>query len=78
MGASAGAAALNPGGAAAAPGRPRAARGRGFLASEHFGRIFRLPPFAQPSPKVEAALRELGKPAACSTPRTRSSPGPSS
>ena len=62
MGASAGAAALNPGGAAAAPGRPRAARGRGFLAPEHFGRIFRLPPFAQQSPKVEAALRELGKP----------------
>jgi len=62
MGASAGAAALNPGGAAAAPGRPRAASGRAFPAPEHFGRIFRLPPFAQQSPKVEAALRELGKP----------------
>ena len=62
MGASAGAAALNPGGAAAAPGRPRAARGARFLAPEHFGRIFRLPPFARQSPKVEAALRELGKP----------------
>jgi hypothetical protein len=62
MGASAGAAALNPGGTAASPGRPRAARGRAALAPEHFGRIFRLPPFAQQSPKVEAALRELGKP----------------
>ena len=62
MGASAGAAALNPGGAAATPARAPAARGRGFLAPEHFGRIFRLPPFAQQSPKVEAALRELGKP----------------
>ena len=62
MGASAGAAALNPGGAAATPARAPAARGRGFLAPEHFGRIFRLPPFAQQSPKVEAALRELGRP----------------
>jgi hypothetical protein len=62
MGASAGAAALNPGGAAATPTRAPAARGRGFPAPEHFGRIFRLPPFAQQSPKVEAALRELGKP----------------
>ena len=62
MGASAGAAALNPGGAAAMPVRAPAARGRGFLAPEHFGRIFRLPPFAQQSPKVKAALRELGKP----------------
>ena len=62
MGASAGAAALNPGGATAAPGRPRAARGAGVPAPEHFGRIFRLPPFAQQSPRVEAALRELGKP----------------
>ena len=60
MGASAGAAALNPGSAAATPAP--AARGRGFLAPEHFGRIVRLPPFAQQSPKVEAALRELGKP----------------
>jgi len=57
MGASAGAAALTPGGPVAAQGPPRAARGRGFLAPEHFGRIFRLPPFAQQSPKVEAALR---------------------
>jgi hypothetical protein len=62
MGASAGAAALNPGGATATQGHPGPACGRGYQASENFGRIFRLPPFAQPSPKVEAALRELGKP----------------
>jgi hypothetical protein len=62
IGASAGAAALNPGGAAATPTRAPAARGRGFLQPEHFGRIFRLPPFAQQSPMVEAALLELGKP----------------
>jgi hypothetical protein len=62
MGASAGAAALNPGGAAATPARAPAAHGQGFLRPEHVGRIFRLPPFAQPSPKVETALRELGRP----------------
>jgi hypothetical protein len=28
----------------------------------HFGRIFPLPPFAEQGPKVEAALRELGRP----------------
>ena len=43
MGASVGAAALNPGGAIASPGRPQAGHhGHGFLAPEHFGRIFRL------------------------------------
>jgi hypothetical protein len=62
MGASAGAAALNPGGAPAAPARPPAARRHGFLRPEHFGRLFRLPSFAPHSPKVEAALRELGRP----------------
>jgi hypothetical protein len=41
--------------------RPRHA-GAGSPAPQHFGRIFRLPPFARQSPKVEAALRELGKP----------------
>jgi hypothetical protein len=54
--------ALNPGSVAAAPGGAHAAHGRGFLAPESFGRMFRLPPFAPPSPKVEAALVELGKP----------------
>ena len=63
MGASAGAAALNPGGAMASPGRSPAGRhGHGFPASEHFGRIFRQPPFAQRTPRVEAGLLELGKP----------------
>ena len=46
---------------AAAPERAHGARA-GVPAPEHFGRIFRLPPFAEQSPKVEAALRELGKP----------------
>jgi hypothetical protein len=62
VGAGAGAVALNPGSVAAAPGGAHAAHGRGFLAPESFGRMFRLPPFAPPSPKVEAALVELGKP----------------
>jgi hypothetical protein len=63
MGASAGAAALNPGGATASPGRPPAGHhGHCSLAPQHFGRIFRLPPFAQTTPKVEAALLELGNP----------------
>jgi hypothetical protein len=64
IGASAGAATLNPAGAAAAPAKAPNGRahGEGSLAPDRFGRMFRLPPFAQPSPKVEAALRELGKP----------------
>jgi hypothetical protein len=76
MGASAGAAALNPGGAAAVPGRPPAALGQGFLRAEHFGRIFRLPPFARQSPKVEAALRELGKPGGLLDAKDRLEAGP--
>src|SRR6266545_5211986 len=40
----------------AANRHPRAAR------TDHFGRIFRLPPFAGKSARVEAALVELGKP----------------
>ena len=74
VGASAGAAALSPGGAAAAREPSQAALGpvpapgaptghcRPSLAAEHFGRIFRLPPFAPHTPEVEGALRELGKP----------------
>ena len=44
--------------------RPRAGRARTRRVGrrEHFGRIFRLPAFAQQTPKVEAALRELGRP----------------
>jgi hypothetical protein len=75
MGASAGAA-LNPGGSVAAPERPPAARGQGSLRAEHFGRIFRLPPFARQSPKVEAALRELGKPGGLLDARDRLEAGP--
>ena len=61
-----GAAGAGPGGARANR-RAGAARRHGqrvYAASAaHFGRIFdRLPPFASQSPRVEAALRDLGKP----------------
>ena len=59
MGASAGAVALDATGAIASPGRPPSSSP---ASADHFGRIFRLPPFAPESPQVEAALRELGKP----------------
>jgi heme peroxidase len=62
VGAGAGAVALGPAGAVAAPRHAQAAHGRPFIRPESFGRIFRLPPFAESTPKVEAALRELGKP----------------
>jgi hypothetical protein len=65
VGATAGAVALDPAGAVATPA-PAAAHGPCAHASsagaQHFGRIFRLAPFAQQTPKVEAALRELGRP----------------
>jgi hypothetical protein len=55
-----GAVALDPRGR-----RRRAPCGRPASASrrpqDHFGRIFRLPPFAAQSPWVEAALIELGR-----------------
>ena len=62
LGAGAGAVALNPAGVAAAPGRRAVPHGTGFLPPDHFGRMFRLAPFAQQSLAVETALRELGKP----------------
>jgi hypothetical protein len=34
----------------------------GYVSAEHFGRMFGLAPFARRTPKVEAALRELGRP----------------
>ena len=37
-----------------------AARADQVLPEGRFGRMFRLPSFAEPSPQVEAALRELG------------------
>jgi Animal haem peroxidase len=61
VGAGAGTAALNPAGVLAAPAderRPKGPPGR----ADRFGRIFDLPPFAEQSAKVEAALVELGAP----------------
>ena len=60
VGAGAGALALNPAGALAAPGHYAPASGA--ERSDHFGRIFQLPPFAVQTPAVEAALIEIGKP----------------
>jgi Animal haem peroxidase len=74
-GAAAGTVALSPGGALAAP-PPRVGHGRAFLRPEHFGRIFDLPPFARQSPKVEAALRELGRPGGLLDAADRLSAGP--
>ena len=62
VGASAGAVAVDAASVVASPGQRPCARASSAASAEHFGRIFRLPPFAQQSPKVEAALRELGKP----------------
>ena len=62
LGASAGAVAVDAASAVASPGRRPCAHASSAASADHFGRIFRLPPFAQQSPKVEAALRELGKP----------------
>jgi hypothetical protein len=61
VGASAGAVALNPAGVLAAPRQGHPGCGAGYSAA-HFGRMFQLPPFAEQSPGVEAALRELGRP----------------
>jgi hypothetical protein len=61
VGVGAGAVALGPAASAAAPLRASAADDRVFQ-PERFGRMFRLPPFAEASPAVEAALRELGRP----------------
>ena len=61
VGVGAGAVALDPGSVVAAPRRTHA-HGQSFLRPENFGRIFRLRPFAEQTPKVEAALRELGRP----------------
>jgi hypothetical protein len=62
VGAGAGAVALDPGSVVAAPGRGPCAPATSPAAADHFGRIFRLPPFARQTPGVEAALRELGRP----------------
>jgi hypothetical protein len=62
VGASAGAVALDPGGAIAGTGQAPCSHASSYVSAEHFGRMFRLAPFAQQTPKVEAALRELGRP----------------
>jgi hypothetical protein len=62
VGAGAGAVALDPASVVAAPGHGPCAHASSAAGADRFGRMFRLPPFAPHSPKVEAALRELGKP----------------
>jgi len=58
-----GAAGATAGAMAVEPARVAAPRRRTKGPSpDHFGRIFRLPPFAEQGTKVEGALRELGKP----------------
>jgi hypothetical protein len=57
VGAGAGAVALGP---AKAIAQPSTGATRPAVRPDRFGRIFRLPTFAARSPKVEAALRELG------------------
>ena len=60
IGAGVGAVALDPAGAVG-KAYPRQ-RQRADVRTDQFGRIFRLPAFAEPSPSVEAALVELGRP----------------
>lgn len=62
VGAGAGALALDPAGAVAAPPAPQPSSARPPLRTDHFGRLFRLPPFAARTARVEAALVELGRP----------------
>jgi hypothetical protein len=62
IGAGAGAVAMSPASALARPRAATADRLRAGMRADHFGRIFRLPPFADASPRVEAALVELGRP----------------
>jgi Animal haem peroxidase len=62
VGAGAGALAVSPRSALAGAPAAHAGRHYGAASADHFGRIFQLPPFAEPSPGVEAALVELGKP----------------
>ena len=62
LGMGAGAIALDPGHVAAAPGPTGPGSDQAALRPDRFGRMFRLPPFAESSRKVEQALRELGEP----------------
>jgi hypothetical protein len=61
-GAGVGAVALEPARVVASPGHGPRVEASSPAGADRFGRIFRLPAFAQQSPRVEAALRELGKP----------------
>jgi hypothetical protein len=61
-GAGAGAVALDPASVVASPGQRPCAHASAAVGADRFGRMFRLPAFAPQSPKVEAALRELGRP----------------
>ena len=62
VGAGAGAVALGPGAALAAPRSAHAAHRHPGIQTDSFGRIFKLPPFAEPTAGVQAALVELGRP----------------
>ena len=62
LGIGAGAIALDPASVVAGAGGADAAHAHAAVRPENFGRMFKLPPFAKQTPKVEAALRELGKP----------------
>ena len=62
LGIGAGAIALDPASVVAGPGGAEAAHAHAAARAQNFGRMFKLPSFAKQSPKVEAALRELGKP----------------
>jgi Animal haem peroxidase len=62
VGAGAGAIALDPARAIATRSDADRTRGRQAVRSDRFGRMFRLPPFAEQNRRVEAALRELGEP----------------
>src|SRR6187549_4160418 len=61
-GAGAGAVALDPASVVASPGQRPCAHASASVGADRFGRMFRLPTFAPQSLKVEAALRELGRP----------------
>src|SRR5262245_39524627 len=64
VGPGAGALAVSSEVAVAAPRVPEHPHAAGYarVRTDRFGRIFRLPAFAEPTPRVQAALLELGRP----------------
>jgi Animal haem peroxidase len=76
VGAGAGAVALAPGSVIAEAGASQAGATRPEARADRFGRIFRLRPFAARSPRVEAALRELGAPGGLLDAKDRLDAGP--